>query len=121
DLVKLLALAPGHRVPRDRVLEELWPHLGGDAAVANLHKAAHHARRALGHQDALVLRGGLVLLAPEARIETGVARFEATSDPAVHAGELLPDDPYASWTVERRQALRARHLDLLRAAGRWEE
>src|SRR6476646_9969832 len=73
DLVKLLALAPGHRVPRDRVLDELWPHLGVDAAVANLHKAAHHARRALGHQDALVLRGGLVLLAPEAWIETDVA------------------------------------------------
>jgi hypothetical protein len=39
DLVKLLALAPGHRMPRDRVLEELWPQLGVDAAVAKLHKA----------------------------------------------------------------------------------
>jgi len=121
DLVKLLALAPGHRVPRDRVLEELWPHLGVDAAVANLHKAAHHARRALGHQDALVLRGGLVLLAPEARVETDVARFEGSSDPALYAGELLPDDPYASWADQRREALRARRLDLLRLAGRWEE
>ncbi len=59
DLVKLLALAPGHRLPRDRVLEELWPQLGADAARANLHKAAHHGRRALGDPGGVVLRGGL--------------------------------------------------------------
>src|SRR4051794_41724460 len=48
DLVKLLALAPGHRMPRDEVLEMLWPRLGADAAASNLHKAASYARRALG-------------------------------------------------------------------------
>src|SRR5439155_26844354 len=42
-------------------------------------------------------------------------------DPALYAGELLPDDPYASWADERRRALRTRYLDLLRAAGRWEK
>ena len=46
DLVKLLALAPGHRMPRDEVLETLWPQLGADAAAANLHKAASYARNA---------------------------------------------------------------------------
>ena len=44
DLVKLLALAPGHRMPRDEVLETLWPQLGADAAASNLHKAASYAR-----------------------------------------------------------------------------
>jgi two-component SAPR family response regulator len=38
DLVKLLALAPGHRMPRDEVLETLWPQLGADAAASNLHR-----------------------------------------------------------------------------------
>ena len=46
DLVKLLALAPGHRMPRDEVLETLWPQLGADAAAASLHKAASYAQRA---------------------------------------------------------------------------
>jgi DNA-binding SARP family transcriptional activator/tetratricopeptide (TPR) repeat protein len=121
DLVKLLALAPGHRLPRDRVLEELWPQLGVEAAMANLHKAAHHGRRALGHARGVVLRGGLVLLAPDAQVETDVERFEASSDPDLYPGELLPDDAYAAWVEERRRSLRARFLDGLRAAGRWEE
>ena len=102
DLVKLLALARGHRLPRDRVLDELWPQLGVDPAMANLHKAAHHARRALGDPDGLVLRGGLVMLAPEALVETDVERFEASADPTLYCGELLPDDAYASWAEEPR-------------------
>jgi DNA-binding SARP family transcriptional activator len=40
DLVRLLALAPQHRMRRDEVLEALWPRLGVDAAASNLHKAA---------------------------------------------------------------------------------
>jgi len=121
DLVKLLALAPGHRLARDRVLEELWPQLRLEAAMANLHKAAHHARRALGDAGGLVLRAGLVLLAPEARVETDVERFEASADVELYAGELLPDDPYVSWAEVRRRALHARYLGLLREAGRWEQ
>ncbi len=121
DLVKLLALAPGHRLPRDRVLDQLWPQLGGDAALANLHKAAHHGRRALGDPGGVVLRGGSVLLAPEATIETDVGRFEASSDPALYGGELLPADPYATWTEQPRRELHGRYLEALRAGGRWEE
>jgi DNA-binding SARP family transcriptional activator len=120
DLVKLLALAPRHRLARDQVIEELWPRLEREAALANLHKAAHHGRRALGHPDAVVLREGQVLLAPHATIETDVERFEATADPALYAGELLPDDRYATWSQTRRSALRAVYLDALRASGRWE-
>jgi DNA-binding SARP family transcriptional activator len=121
DLVKLLALAANHRLPRDRALDALWPQLDGDAALANLHKAAHHARRTLGETAGLVLRDGLVMLAPNARVETDVERFEASLDPALYAGELLPDDPYAEWAEERRRALRAQYLDALRGRGRWEE
>ncbi len=39
---------PEHRLTRDEVVEALWPHLGAKAGVANLHKAAHYARKALG-------------------------------------------------------------------------
>jgi DNA-binding SARP family transcriptional activator len=45
DLVKLLALTPSHRIPREQVMEALWPGLGPEAAGANLRKAVHYARR----------------------------------------------------------------------------
>ncbi|HWC26268.1 MAG TPA: BTAD domain-containing putative transcriptional regulator [Solirubrobacteraceae bacterium] len=121
DLVKLLALAPGHRLPRERAVEELWPQLDAEAGLANLHKAAHHARRAIGRPEAVVLREGQVMLAPEARVETDVERFEARGDPDLYAGELLPDDRYAAWAQRARARLRDRYLEGLRAAGRWEE
>jgi DNA-binding SARP family transcriptional activator len=121
DLVKLLALAPGHRLVREQVVEALWPQLDAEAGVANLHKAAHHARGALGGAGSLVLREGEVLLAPEAEVATDVERFEASGDPAHYGGELLPGDRYAAWTQERRAELRDRYLEALRTAGRWEE
>jgi hypothetical protein len=43
DLVKLLALAPGYRMPRDELLEILWPKLGADPAPSDLHEAASYA------------------------------------------------------------------------------
>ena len=73
DLVKVLALAPGHRLPRDEVLETLWPLLSPDSAAANLHKAASNTRRALGDRGAIVLRSGMVELAPDATVMTDVA------------------------------------------------
>lgn len=121
DLVKLLALTPGHRLPRERVVEALWPRLDAVAGLSNLHKAAHHARRALGDAEAVVLRKGQVMLAPQARIETDVERFEASGDPELYRGELLPEDRYAEWTEERRAELRTLYLEGLRAAGRWEQ
>jgi DNA-binding SARP family transcriptional activator len=121
DLVKLLALAPGYRLTRDRVLDELWPQLGAEAAMANLHKAAHYGRRALGDPGGIVLQGGVVVLAPGAQVETDVERFEASLDPALYPGELLPEDLYARWAEERRRSLHGRYLESLRASGRWEE
>jgi DNA-binding SARP family transcriptional activator len=118
DLVKLLALAPGHRMPRDEVLEMLWPKLGADAAASNLHKAASYARSALGDRGAVVLRGGLVELAPDAEVITDVERFERGDDSA-YGGELLPDEPYEQWTLAPRERLRERRLALMRSQGRW--
>ncbi|MGZ4330775.1 MAG: AfsR/SARP family transcriptional regulator [Solirubrobacteraceae bacterium] len=95
ELVKVLALARDHRLHREQVIEALWPELSYDAALANLHKAAHFARRAIGESDAVVVQGGRVSLAPGAVVETDVERFEAEDDPALYGGELLPEDRYA--------------------------
>src|SRR3954452_4855196 len=120
NLVKVLALAPGDRVARDEVLEALWPKLGADAAAANLHKAASHARNALGDREAVVLRAGIVELAPRAEVTTDVERFEGGDDGA-YTGDLLPDDAYETWTQGPRDRLRERRLAALRPQERWEE
>lgn len=46
-LLKVLALAPGHGVHREQLLEILWPDMEADAGLNNLHKVIHAARRVL--------------------------------------------------------------------------
>ena len=121
ELVKLLALAPEHRLHRDQVIEALWPELPYDAALANLHKAAHFARRAIGGSDAVVVHAGRIALAPGAVVTTDVERFEAENDPALYGGQLLPEDRYAEWVIEARERLRLAYVRSLRARGWWEE
>ncbi len=57
DLLKLLALAPEHRLVKEVVLEALWSQLDATAATAALHKAASLARKVLG-ADCVVLKQG---------------------------------------------------------------
>ena len=76
ELVKLLALAPRHRLQREQVIDALWPDLPPDAGAANLRKAAHYARAALGSKEAVVLRQGQVSLWPDAELAVDAERFE---------------------------------------------
>src|SRR5579871_716261 len=46
-LVKLLALAPGHHLHREEVIELLWPEAEPDSARNRFAKALHAARHAL--------------------------------------------------------------------------
>jgi DNA-binding SARP family transcriptional activator/pimeloyl-ACP methyl ester carboxylesterase len=135
DLVKLLALAPRHRLHREQVIDALWPDLPPEAGGANLRKAAHYARAALGSKDAVVLRQGQVGLWPDAELAVDVERFETEGESALRAGdaeacaavaadyrgELLPDQRYEEWAGERRRDLHALYLQLLRRAGLWEQ
>ncbi|MEX0985467.1 MAG: BTAD domain-containing putative transcriptional regulator [Actinomycetota bacterium] len=133
DVVKLLALAPDHRIHRLQVMEALWPESEPEAAGTNLRKAVHFARLALAHERAIVNEHGVLVLAPEARVDTDVERFEAASRGALetgdaatcrdaadlYRGDLLPNDLHESWTVEPRARLRRRYLDVLRAGALW--
>jgi DNA-binding SARP family transcriptional activator len=134
-LVKLLALAPGHRLHREQVIDLLWPGESVAAMAPRLHKAAHYARRAVGRDDAIVLRDDVVWLFPGADLTVDAVRFEQLSKKALgerdaaaaraalawYGGELLPGDRYEDWAVDRRELLHVRHLDLLRLAGDWWE
>src|SRR5262245_43459669 len=46
-LLKLLALAPKHRLHRQQIMDTIWPELDEKSAAGNLHKIIHMARRAL--------------------------------------------------------------------------
>ena len=133
ELVKLLALAPGHHLHREQVMDLLWPDLGADAAAANLRKAVHFARRALGSDAAIGVDGEMVALWPDADVVVDAIEFERhaqhalrTGDPAAcagvadtYGGELLPEDRYAVWAHEPREQLRLRYIDVLQGAQQW--
>ena len=133
SLVKLLALAEGHRLHRERAMELLWPDLKPEAALNNLHHALHVARRtlepALTNNAAsrhLNLRGDLIELCPHGPLWVDAEAFEGAAaarrgrEPAayraameLYAGDLLPEDLYEEWTQEKREELRRSYHALL--------
>ncbi len=135
QLVQLLSLQPQRRLTRDQVVDALWPQLEPEPGSANLRKAAHHARQALGRHDAVVLHGGEVLLWPQRPTRVDADEFERSADAALarrdaaacaeaasgFRGELLPGSHYESWTVATRERLHARYVELLQVAGQWEK
>ncbi len=70
-IVELLALATGHRVHRDVLIEQLWPDADPAVGVNNFHQALHAARRVVGAGN-LVLDDEIVVLGGEGG-EGGVA------------------------------------------------
>lgn len=132
QLVKVLALADGHRLLREQAMDLLWPDLEPAAASANLRKALHYARQALGSPASIADHGGRIELFP-AGVVVDAEVFEKTARRALatragyhsaaarYPGDLLPEDRYASWAEEHRDRLRGLHLDLLRAARLWYE
>jgi DNA-binding SARP family transcriptional activator len=134
-LVKILALAPGHRLHREKVMDLLWPDESPAECAPRLHKAAHYARRSAGHPDAIVLRNDVVLLFPGVQLTIDTVEFERLAktavgdhDPAIarealswYRGDLLPADQYEDWAVDRRELLHLRRLDVLRVAAEWRE
>jgi len=134
QLVQLLSLAPQRRLTRDRVVDTLWPQLEPDAGAANLRKAVHHARQALGRHDGVVLHGGEVLLWMQGSFAVDVDRFEQLAQAALasgareacaqaadaYAGDLLPGSAYEAWAEPARERLHVRFMALLRASAQWE-
>ena len=133
ELLALLVLSPGRSMPRDQVIEALWPGLGPAAGAANLRKAAFHLRQLLGVPEVCVLEGRRVRLLPDGEVRADVDDFEArarealaSGDPArcreaagYYGGPLLPEDPYAAWAEEHRARLQRLYLELLEAGEMW--
>jgi DNA-binding SARP family transcriptional activator len=117
-VVKLLALAPSHRLHREQLMDLLWPELAPDAAAANLRKAVHFARQALAPEH-LRLRQEVLQLGAE-RLWVDVQAFQAAAQAGdlaaaidLYGGELLPEDRFEPWAEQHREQLGARFSRLL--------
>ena len=117
-IVKLVALAAGHRVHRDVLIELLWPEADPAVGTNNFHQALHAARRVVGAEN-LVLHDEIVVLGGEGNVAVDVDDFDAAAGRAAatgapedirHAlalwsGELLPEDLYEDWAAPHRDRL----------------
>lgn len=86
-LVQLLSLQPAKRATRDQVIDALWPQLEPQAGAANLRKALHNARLALGRHEAIALQGGELVLWPQGLLEVDADAFEQAAQPALRGGD----------------------------------
>jgi predicted ATPase len=114
ELVKLLALAPGHRLHREQAMDVLWPDRGPASAANNLNQAVHVARRTL-EAGAIEVRDELLVLAADVDVdlfELAAAGARGARTPAayraalsLYGGELLPENRYEDWAEARREQL----------------
>jgi predicted ATPase len=114
ELVKLLALAPGHRLHREQAMDVLWRDLAPAAAANNLHQAVHVVRRTLD-AEAIELRDEVLSLTADIdvdRFELAAANARRVETPAAYqaalsfyGGELLPENRYDDWAENRRDEL----------------
>ncbi|CAN5731541.1 BTAD domain-containing putative transcriptional regulator [soil metagenome] len=133
-LLKLLALQPGNGLHRDQVLEQLWPDLKPESASAQLHKAVHHVRQAIGSiepnfppEEAVQIGGEMIRLSAPGGVHTDVAAFEQAAGQALltrdlaqlreaarmYSGDLLPADIYEPWVIRRHESLAERYVEVL--------
>ena len=127
-LIKALALEPTLSMPRDRLLELLWPDIEPEAAANNLHKAVYYLRSAFAdaaQPEPVELSGGVARLTAatvdiarfrEAARRARSARINASlyeSAIALYGGDLLPHDLYEPWTESTREDLRDLHRRLV--------
>lgn len=129
SLLLLLLVTPGHRLPRDRVLELLWPNASPDSADQSLRTAVHLLHRVLQpalrsgrdsvylvvSADVLELRPEFVRLDADA-FEDQLAMARAAAAPerrrllrqalTLYEGHLLEDEPYVEWAAAPRERLR---------------
>jgi DNA-binding SARP family transcriptional activator len=126
SLVKLLALAPHHRLHREQIIDRLWPDTGSEGGANNLHKVLYVARRILEPglpprraSSYLQLRHDMLLLEAPDGLRTDVEAFLAAARAArerrtpqayqealrLYSGDLVPEDQYEDWAIAHRDWL----------------
>jgi DNA-binding SARP family transcriptional activator len=134
SLVKLLALAPRHRLHREHIIDRLWPDMGPEDGANNLHKALYMARRILEPDlpprrasSYLQLRHDLLVLEAPGGLWIDVEEFLAAARAAhedrtpqayrealrLYTGDLVPEDHYEDWVIAHRERLSGLRVTLL--------
>ncbi len=124
-LVALVLLSPNRRVGREVVSEALFSDLAPQAAARALYNALSSARAALsclGGPPVLMANRTHIYISPGATIEVdldlqeksvqaalamprGADRDDALTQALSDQGTLLQDEPYADWSLRRREDL----------------
>src|ERR671937_1230717 len=134
SLVKLLALAPHHRLHREQIMDRLWPDMDPEDGANNLHKALYVARRILEPDlpprrasSYLQLRHDLLVLEAPGGLWIDVEAFLAAARTAheertpqayrealrLYTGDLVPEDQYEDWAIAYREWLSGLRVTLL--------
>lgn len=133
QLVKLLALAPGYRLPTQQVLASLWPGRSPNASAKGLQVVLRAARRVLAPAVIMSTDDHLGLVARGIWLD--VAAFEEARQLALafrsvawawqaidlYQTGLLPGDLDLAWLATHRERLHNQYRTLLLATARWEE
>jgi DNA-binding SARP family transcriptional activator len=139
SLVKLLALAPRHRLHREHVIDRLWPDMGPEDGANNLHRTLYVVRRILEPDlvprrasSYLQLRHDLLMLEAPGGLWIDVEAFLAAARAAreertpqayrealrLYTGDLVLEDPCEDWAIASRERLSGLRVTLLvRLAG----
>jgi DNA-binding SARP family transcriptional activator len=136
-LLEYLLAGSDEPVPRDVLMELLWPEADPEAARNNLNVGMHGLRKALrtaAEIPVVVYDKGAYRLNPALGVWIDVREFEghvlaarqletagdlatATGEYelalALYQGDFLADDPYEAWPVLIRERLRVAYLDAL--------
>jgi DNA-binding SARP family transcriptional activator len=134
-LIQILALQPAHELHREELMEILFPDIDMKTAEANLHRVLYAARRALEPNRSsyafskylIAERQQIKLTTPNAlwidakefeqKGREGLktnnqALLEAAAE--IYKGDLLVDEPFEEWAIDRRERLKTLFHRVLR-------
>ncbi len=139
-LLKAIIARGGTGIPKDALIEDLWPEAAPDSGEANFKVVLHRLRKTLGpdmgkaaSSSYVVLKDNLVFLKKDychtdldeflAHLQKGkkaedagdthgaVAHNRSAID--LYVGDFLSEDLYAPWAETKRNELRTMYLDVL--------
>jgi DNA-binding SARP family transcriptional activator len=144
-LLKFLVAHRGRPVPRDSLMELLWPEADPLQTAGNLRVVLHELRRALepdldrGEASSFVVgQGAMVFLDSSDKVWIDVEEFvlkarrvsaladqarfgealsECRSAASLYRGDYLEDDPYGDWCLFERERLKEVYIDLMKQMG----
>lgn len=134
-LIQILALQPTHEINREELAEILFFESDTEKANANLHRVLYVARKALEPERSsyssssyLLTEGQQIRLAAEKGLWIDAEEFEQKAREGLktnsqelleaatklYRGDLLADEPFEEWAVNRREQLKMLFHTVLR-------